>query len=90
MEKLHLSDDQMRTFFSDIFFGRPGEKVGVERTTNWKKDDQERRWGSKGRLGQNTSYIYVIIRIIIPSVVLEYIIYYNPNSYTLYIPCGTV
>ena len=33
MEKLHLSDDQMRTFFSDIFFGRPGEKVGVERTT---------------------------------------------------------
>ena len=34
MEKLHLSDDQMRTFFGDYGSGRPGEKVGVERTTN--------------------------------------------------------
>ena len=56
MEKLHLSDDQMRTFLGDYIFGgfvttrrengverttnthvlgkgRPGEKVGVERTT---------------------------------------------------------
>ena len=44
MEKLHLSDDQMRTFFGDygegegrkddhLGKGRPGEKVGVERTT---------------------------------------------------------
>ena len=26
----------------------------------WAKDDQERRWGSKGRLGQNTPYILMV------------------------------
>ena len=34
MEKLHLSDDQMRTFLGDYGSGRPGEKVGVAGTTN--------------------------------------------------------
>ena len=34
MEKLHLSDDQMRTFLGDYESGRPGENGGVAGTTN--------------------------------------------------------
>ena len=57
MEKLHLSDDQMRTFWGDYGSGRPGEKVGVAGTTNTHvlgKGRPKRNLTTRGRLGQNT------------------------------------
>ena len=34
MEKLHLSDDQMRSFFGGLRVGTTRREFGVERTTN--------------------------------------------------------
>ena len=66
MEKLHLSEDQMRTFLGDYGSGRPGEMVGVERTTNT-------HVLGKGRPGEKvgverttrTEYVLIIIKRIL-------------------------
>ena len=69
MEKLHLSDDQMRTFLGDYGSGRPGEKVGVERTTNTYFLTTNTHVLGKGRPGEKvgverttrTEYVLLII-----------------------------
>ena len=64
MEKLHLSDDQMRTFLGDYGSGRPGEKVGGSKGRPihmfWAKDDQNATSRREDDYSCRTEYVLII------------------------------
>ena len=68
MEKLHLSDDQMRTFLGDYGSGRPGEKVGVAGTTNTHVLGKGRP-GEKVGVERTTRTEYVLGAILLTNII---------------------